>query len=223
MPWKNDQVSAKETEKILECARKSLQAEGDFVEFGCYKGDTSILLARLLRDYEKSQPGVDKNDVKITAEKNAPANSESAFALKKLFLYDSFAGLPEKSTNDASSLGQDFQKGELETTKRALKTRFLRANLPLPIIKKAWFNELTEEDLPEIIAFAFLDGDFYDSIKTSLSLVTPRLVKNSFLLVHDYQNPALPGVAKAVSEWFDSQKFTLETYSSLAILKIRQS
>ena len=43
MAWKNDQVSVEETKKILEVARDSLEVEGDFVELGCYKGDTSLL------------------------------------------------------------------------------------------------------------------------------------------------------------------------------------
>ena len=51
MAWKNDQVSEKETDKILEVARDSLEVEGDFVELGCYKGDTSLLLAEVLRDF----------------------------------------------------------------------------------------------------------------------------------------------------------------------------
>ena len=53
MVWKNDQVSKIETEKILELAKKSLSCEGDFVEMGCYKGDTSLLLAEILVGTDK--------------------------------------------------------------------------------------------------------------------------------------------------------------------------
>ena len=48
MSFKNDQVSEGETERILELARECLEVPGDFVEFGCYKGDTSLVLAELL-------------------------------------------------------------------------------------------------------------------------------------------------------------------------------
>ena len=48
MTWKNDQVSESETKKILELTRGCLEVKGDFVEFGCYKGDTSLVLAELL-------------------------------------------------------------------------------------------------------------------------------------------------------------------------------
>ena len=120
---------------------------------------------------------------------------------KKLWIYDSFEGLPEKTIEDSSVLGEDFKEGELFVTKREVKERFLRAGLPVPVIKKAWFDELAGADLPERIAFAFLDGDFYESIRDSLRLVGSRMVPGGALVLHDYTNPALPGVRKAVDEW----------------------
>ena len=181
MAWKNDQVSEKETERILELARKCLEVEGDFAEFGCYKGDTSLLLAEVLKESKK-----------------------------KLWIYDSFEGLPEKREEDRSALGVLFRKGELGVTKREVKMRFLKAGLPVPIIKKAWFKELSESDLPDRISFAFLDGDFYESIKDSLKLVVPKMSKGGVLVVHDYTNLALPGVAKAVDEFKKGKSFDFE-------------
>lgn len=172
MSWKNDQVSSVETQKILDIARSHLNSEGDFVEFGCYAGDTSILLAEIIKGTSK-----------------------------KLYLYDSFEGLPEKQAQDQSDIGKDFQKGALTTSKQELKKRFLRANLPVPIIKKAWFSDLKAEDVPAKISFAFLDGDFYNSIKTSFNLIESKLSENTTIIVHDYKNEALPGVAKATDEW----------------------
>ena len=172
MSWKNDQVSEKETKRILELAQECLDISGDFVEMGCYKGDTSLLLADIAKDSEK-----------------------------KLWIYDSFEGLPEKKEVDKSVMGVLFRGGELAVTKREVKQRFLRANLPVPVIKKAWFSELVENDLPEQIAFAFLDGDFYESIKDSIKLVAPKMSDGGVMVVHDYTNPALPGVKRAVDEW----------------------
>lgn len=172
MSWKNDQVSEKETERILELAQECLDISGDFVEMGCYKGDTSLLLAEIVKASEK-----------------------------KLWIYDSFEGLPEKKEVDKSVMGVLFRGGELAVTKREVKQRFLRVNLPVPVIKKAWFSELVENDLPEQIAFAFLDGDFYESIKDSIKLVAPKMSDGGVMVVHDYTNPALPGVKRAVDEW----------------------
>ena len=77
MAWKNDQVSVEETKKILEVARDSLAIEGDFVELGCYKGDTSLLLSEILRNFNTKF-------VEKSVEK----------PVKKLWIYDSFEGLP---------------------------------------------------------------------------------------------------------------------------------
>lgn len=180
MAWRNDQVSEKETAKIIELASSCLDLEGDYVEMGCYKGDTSLILADILF--------------------SGPRHP-------RLYIYDSFEGLPEKTESDESALGVDFKKGELMITKREVKQRFLKAGLPVPVIKKAWFKDLTEADLPEKIAFAFLDGDFYESIKDSLRLVVPKMVRSGVLVVHDYNNQALPGVSKAVDEFVAGKSF----------------
>ena len=186
-----EQVSAQETAEILRLAEQALGVEGDFVELGCYKGDTSILLAKLLK----------KSD-------------------KKLWLYDSFAGLPEKTREDQSSAGDQFKKGELFVSKREVFEKFKRANLRVPIIKKAFFEDLDPEtDLPETISFAFCDGDLYASIKTSLRLVLPKLTPNGIIIVHDYNNPELPGSSRAVDEFLRAHpEFKLTQKHTLAIL-----
>ena len=190
MVWRNDQVSESETKKILQIASECLELDGDFVELGCYKGDTSLLLAELLKNNQK-----------------------------KLWIYDSFEGLPDKTSADISELGRDFKPGELAVTKREVKMRFLRAGLPVPIIKKAWFQDLGSDDLPNEIALAFLDGDFYESIKISLELVWPRMNEKGVIVIHDYSNQALPGVALAIDEWLNDKSCKVEQYQSLAIIK----
>ena len=198
MVWHNDQVSELETEKIMEIARECLTLPGDFVEMGCYKGDTSLMLAEVVR-----------------ASNGNLADGE----IKRLWIYDSFEGLPEKQAEDDSVLGVDFKEGELKVTKREVKERFLRANLPVPVIKKAWFNELKDEDLPAEISFAFLDGDFYESIRDSLNLVGPKMVEGGMIIVHDYNNLILPGVKKAVDEWITGKDVKKEVFQSMILLK----
>lgn len=177
MAWKNDQVNERETARILGLAQECLtNVEGDFTEFGCYRGDTSLLLADIIRN-----------------------------SSRKLWLYDSFEGLPKKRKEDESVLGENFKEKELFVTKREVKERFLRAGIPVPIIKKAWFCDLREDDLPDKIAFSFIDGDFYESIRDALRLVEPKMSNGGVIVVHDYSNPALPGVKKAVDEWTKSK------------------
>ena len=223
MGWKNEQVSRAETEKILGVAIDCLEVEGDFVEMGCYKGDTSLLLAEILgedRGVNAVEKSVEKSVKKSwkNGEKSVD-NGGGARLGKKLWIYDSFEGLPEKSMEDESALGVDFKKGELFVTKREVKNRFLRAGLSVPVIKKAWFEELTESDLPEKIAFAFLDGDLYESIKSSLRLVGPKMINGGVIIIHDYDNLALPGVRKAVDEWLVVNKKKGSVFQSMIIVR----
>lgn len=196
----NDQVTREETAEILHFAEQCLGLEGDFVELGCYRGDTSVLLGKLLA----------KTD-------------------KHLWIYDSFEGLPEKTREDASGAGANFQKGELFVTKREVVDKLRKhglktASRPDPntssvVIKKAWFDDLSSQDLPERIAFAFCDGDLYGSIKTGLRLVVPRLIERGIVIVHDYNNPELPGSAQAVDEFLRTHPdFCLKIHYTLAIL-----
>ena len=186
------QVADDETKIILDLLFRCLNVDGDVVELGCYEGDTSLLFAEMLRR-ERSD--------------------------KKLWIYDSFEGLPEKTTYDDCEAGRDFQKGELCISKKYVKQRFLRANLPVPVIKKGWFCDLTDTDLPSRISFAFLDGDLYESIRDSLALVGPVMDTRGIIVVHDYNNEQLPGVTRAVDEWLGRHReYRLSVQRSLAVL-----
>lgn len=172
----SDQVDMAELRLILTAAEQVLQANisGDICEFGCYKGTTSLYLGRLIKVYRPE---------------------------KKLWLYDSFEGLPEKSAEDEASLGSEFRAGELKASKKALLGEFQKAGLARPIVKKAWFSDLTVDDVPDEICFAFLDGDYYESIKDSFVLITGRLAPRATLVIDDYGNDHLPGARQAVEEW----------------------
>ena len=116
--------------------------------------------------------------------------------------------------------GEAFQAGELYVSKREVVERFKRAGLPLPIIRKGFFENLTDDDLPEKICFAFLDGDLYESIKTSLRLVESRMSDGGVIIIHDYNNPELPGSTRAVDEWLLAHKNKrLTCRETLAIIR----
>lgn len=206
---RNDQVTNQETAILLQLAEQCLGQEGDFVELGCYRGDTSVLLGKLL---QKPACGNPVENSSVVCGK----------PVQKLWIYDSFAGLPAKTPEDASGAGANFQKGELLVTKKAVVEKLRRAGLHQVIVKKAWFDDLTDTDLPTQVAFAFLDGDLYQSIKISLKLVAPRLVPGGVMVVHDYNNPELPGAARAVDEFLRAHpEYHLEVRHTLAILSQR--
>ncbi len=190
----NDQFEPRELAVLLSQLASVLEngVEGDIVEFGCYRGDTSVEIQKLLVTTKSS---------------------------KDLYLYDSFAGLPDKTSADASPAGMQFKSGELSASRSEVVNKFKRAGLPMPKVYKAWFSDLTDTQLPEKIAFAFLDGDYYESIKTSLSLIKSRLQPGARIVVDDYQNEALPGAGRAVDEWLKINPAAMSITESLAIIK----
>jgi O-methyltransferase len=117
---------------------------------------------------------------------------------KKLCTYDSFEGLPEPGPNEP-----EWRKGSLSTTQQVFCQNYINNQLPIPNIYKCWFNEITDEMLPDKISFAFFDGDFYQSIYDSLQKVYPKLSKGAIVCFHDYERWNLPGVKKAVDDFFE--------------------
>jgi O-methyltransferase len=192
-PLISGQVSKGQLEIILAELEKVLQAEqgGAVVEFGCYIGTASLFIRRLLDAYDDS---------------------------REFHVYDSFEGLPAKTVKDESRAGDQFQAGELAVSKKQFTREFQKAGLKSPRVHKGWFGQLAEKDVPDSIAFAFLDGDFYESIRDSLKLVLPRMQKGSTLVIDDYAREALPGAAKAVHELLPGHQ--LITAHNLGILHL---
>lgn len=191
----SDQVDEREVGIILRELSYALTntREGAVVEFGCYVGTTSLFLTRLMNVHKSP---------------------------RELHVYDSFEGLPEKSVQDYSPAGEQFKPGELHATKKQFIENYKKAGLSLPHIHKGWFNELSQTDVPDKIAFVFLDGDYYESVFSPLKLIWPRLTDGAIVVVDDYANEALPGAAKAVDEWLRSHPAKLRVEHSLAIITI---
>lgn len=194
-PIVSDQISRPALNVVLRELELVLKGNipGDITEFGCYIGTTNLFLRRMLNVSDLSQS-------------------------RRLYAYDSFSGLPDKSAADASGAGEEFKAGELSVSKKQFLHEFQKANLVPPITIKAWFNELRPEQLPEQIAFAFLDGDFYESIRDSLLLVWPRLVEGGIVTIDDYNRAALPGVDRAVQEFIVERNLNVRHEHQIAIL-----
>jgi O-methyltransferase len=133
---------------------------------------------------------------------------------KKLSVYDSFDGLPSAKQID----GIFYKAGELKTSEGILRDNFKKYNLPVPEIHKGWFQDTLPNELPEKISFAYLDGDFYDSIIISLHYVYPKLSPGAICLIDDYCDPQinpkgwnrLPGVKKACDEFLKDKPEKME-------------
>lgn len=182
-PIISDQISREGLEVVISQLEKTLQRglEGDIVEFGCYVGTTSLFIRRVLDERQESDS-------------------------REFHVYDSFEGLPQKAQQDKSPAGVAFEAGKLFVGKKEFLGQFRAAHLRAPVVHKGWFNKLESKDVPEKIAFAFLDGDFYDSIKDSLKLVWPRMAEHGTIVIDDYNREALPGVNRAIKDFLQGKQ-----------------
>lgn len=170
-------INSDQVQKLVESLLLviSEKVPGDVVEFGCYVGESSKYLMQTL----------------IVTNSN-----------KKLYLYDSFEGLPDLSKWEEN---MGWRPRTLKTNREVLEQNFIDNNLPVPFIHKNWFKDVPTQCLPEKISFAFLDGDFYESIYDSLVQVFDRVEDNGLILFHDYQRNDLPGVKGAVDTFLNER------------------
>jgi O-methyltransferase len=125
---------------------------------------------------------------------------------RELHVYDSFQGLPAAGPYDTDYTGE----GQLATSVETLLATFARWGVDPPVVHPGWFHETLPTGLPDSICFAYLDGDLYESVRTGLECVYPRLSRHAVVIVDDYCDPEkspkafsmFPGAKKACDEFF---------------------
>lgn len=131
---------------------------GDIVECGVYKGGSATLLA----DTIKRDAG------------------------RKIWLYDSFQGLPPATAEDGAR-AQEYT-GRLVGDEKKVRELLLSAKIPQGrvIIRKGFFAETFREPLPEKVGFLHIDADWYDSVLLCLKVFYPRLSEGGIVLLDDF-------------------------------------
>ena len=169
-----------------------MEIEGDFVECGVYRGGHSIIAAEIFNRY-----GVEK----------------------KVYLFDTFKGMTEPTSNDFS-LGSGLP-ARIKYNNRKYKDHVDWAYCSLIEVKKNFIDAklmhnniiFVEGDVlqtipskvnsPASISFLRLDTDWYESTKIELEFFYPILSKNGILVVDDYGSWA--GSRKATEEYFTNK------------------
>ncbi len=151
---------------IAHALQQALPHGGDVCEFGVAQGATSRLLAR-----------------------------EIAATDRKLWLFDSFEGLPKPSKEDVLiddifSLGSmDAYAGTMRCPREQVEQRLREIAFPSDRvrIKPGWIDRtLFEPPVPERVAFAYVDFDFHDPIRVALEWLDERMPVGGGVVVDDY-------------------------------------
>lgn len=177
------------------CSVLQSQIEGDVIEMGCFAGDRSILIREVLDAYHSE---------------------------KKFHLFDSFKGLPQKSKNDFSKKrkAKKFNQGSFCSNIDIIVQKFNEQHLTIPEFHIGWFAEISDDEYPSQISFAFLDSDLYGSIIDSFVKIWHKITINGIVCVHDYNRKILPGVTKACSQFLADKKYkTISTEQNVLVIQ----
>jgi O-methyltransferase len=164
---------------------------GDVWECGVYKGGTAAMIAAILRDLESK---------------------------KKLFLFDTFEGMPETDKERDWHKAGDFKDTSVESVER-----YVGADESC-IVRKGFIPDTFQGLESSRIAFAHIDVDIYRSIRDCLGFIWPRLTLGGFIVFDDYGLPTCPGARAAVDEFFadeDCVPLCLSTGQAVVFKSVR--
>jgi len=158
---------------FIECLLTN-KPEGVIAEAGCYKGGGSAKISLL-----------------------------SEAINKKMYVFDSFEGLPEHNENHEKNIyGKDvtFVKGEYSSAYDQTVSNVKKyGSEKICTFVKGWFKD-TFGDFHEPLAGAYIDVDLVESVRECVTKFYPLLSKNGVLCCHDGHLPL-------VIELLDSNDF----------------
>ena len=145
---------------------------GDVAEFGVYRGHTAAAMNQIL---EKEQVG------------------------KHLYLFDSFAGIPEVT----HPMDGAWKKGDLASSVDTVSKLFQDSSRVK--IVQGFFSE-TLPTYPDLrFSFCHVDADLYTSIRECIDYILPRLSEGGVIMFDDYGFADCPGAKTAITESFGSE------------------
>jgi asparagine synthase (glutamine-hydrolysing) len=150
-------------------------------------------------------------------------------------VYDVFGMIPAPSEHDGADVHQRYEKiaggeakgvggdtyyGYRDDLYEEVKASFSRLGVPVDEHNVDLVQGLFEDtiDLDEPVAFAHLDGDWYESTLTCLERIAPLVVPGGRIVLDDYDHWS--GCRRAVDEYFaDRPGFRLEHKAKLHVIR----
>lgn len=138
-----------------------------------------------------------------------------ASSARKIWLFDSFEGLPPPTENDGEYEREHYFKGWCGGTAEKVQELFNTLRIPLERthIVKGWFEDTFPKHIPQVeeVALLHIDADWYDSVKICLDALYPKVVKGGYVVLDDFG--AFSGCRKALTEYIEQHAITAELQS----------
>lgn len=185
--------------------------EGDYLEFGVYRGDTFASHYKIIESNFKARIQQDGGGGEY--QKDALQRQE-IWDVMRFFAFDSFEGLPILTTEDKES--NDFSTGQYACSQEAFMSRVINKGVSkeraIPV--KGWFEDtcnsqtISQHNIQKA-AVVFIDCDIYSATKTVLDFIIPFLQDGTVLVFDDwfsYRGHPERGEQRAFNEWRFSEE-----------------
>lgn len=158
------------------------------------------LLWRLIEDLDKRHVG---GDIVEAGCNNGLTSLYIASVMEKggriLHCYDFFAPVPAACVQLPEEAGESYVPTAQRKDFRQLFSE--HPKLTYPKVHAGNFTATMPSELPEKIALALIDADYYASTRYALSQILPRMSREGFVAIHDWEQVKWgPGVQRAVHE-----------------------
>jgi O-methyltransferase len=149
-------------------------------------------------DGEAAEVGVYKGGTSLFIARAMPA--------KRLYMYDTFAGMPvEDAAIDFHEIG-DFADCSLVEVVNLLHTH----NVANTFFRVGVFPESVGDEEDKTFSFVHVDGDQYKTTRDALEFFYPRLAYDGIMVFDDYDWAHCKGVRKALDEFFADKLETVK-------------
>jgi hypothetical protein len=181
------------------------QLPGLIVEAGTARGGSAIVMAAA------KAPTRPMKVYDVFGMIPAPSEQDGADVHRR---YEKIAG------GEAKGVGGDTYYGYRDDLYDEVKASFTRLGVPVDEHNVELVQGLFEDtiDLDQPVAFAHLDGDWYESTMTCLERIAPLIVPGGRIVLDDYDHWS--GCRRAVDEYFaDRPGFRLEHKAKLHVIR----
>lgn len=146
---------------------------GDFVETGVFYGLSAATMMKIMLKFDQCNN-------------------------RKLWVFDSFEGLPALTAKDGKKGGKGDFNASMNVFINNMKFAGVWDDKRL-IVTKGWFNDTCKISAVQNISFLRLDGDLYESTKDAIEAFYDRVVQGGFIYVDDYGS--FIGCKRAIDEF----------------------
>lgn len=146
------------------------------------------------------------------------------FPEKKLYLFDTFEGFDGKDLKGKAD--ERFESAHKDSRFDETSEQFVYNRMPFKEkveIHKGFFPA-SAEGVEDRFCFVSLDMDIYPSTIEGLKWFWPRMVKNGYIMAHDYNNSNTIGCRDAINEFCENEGINLvplaDSSGTAVLLKI---